>query len=85
VIAAIGGPFVFSLFLPIGYDAFYLSRAPNVRLPGGVPAFAEQRAGLSPDEVLARAGLAPGPARALGEGVTMVEWAPPASGRSSAG
>lgn len=76
LVAAIGGPVVFSLFLRLGYDAFYLSRAPGVRLPGGVPVFAEQRAGRRPDEVLADAGLAPGPAQPLGEGVTLVEWTP---------
>ncbi len=76
VIAAIGGPVVFSLFLHVGYDAFYLSRAPGARLPGGVPAFGEQRAGRSPEEVLAGAGLVAQPVQALGQGVTMVEWTP---------
>src|SRR5262249_3568223 len=33
-VGVIGGPDVFGLFLDC-YDAFYLSRAPNVRLPGG--------------------------------------------------
>src|SRR5271166_2487246 len=43
MIAVIGGPFVFSLFLKTGYDRFYLSRAVKVELPGGVPVFEEQR------------------------------------------
>jgi hypothetical protein len=36
VMAIAGGTEVFSLFLKIGYDDFYLARAVNVRLPGGV-------------------------------------------------
>ena len=40
-IAVIGGPQVYSLFLKIGYDAFHLCRAVNVRLPGGLPVFVE--------------------------------------------
>jgi hypothetical protein len=76
MIAAIGGPIIFSLFLRMGYDAFYLSRAPGVRLPDGVPAFSEQADGRSPEEVLAGAGLVGGPPQPLGEGVTMVEWTP---------
>lgn len=73
-IAVIGGTFVFSLFLTIGYDAFHLSHAPGVRLPGGVPVFREQTGGRSPDEVLAAAGLKEGLVRAFADGVTIVEW-----------
>jgi len=74
VIAVIGGPFVFSLFLKIGYDAFHLSHAPGVRLPGGVPVFHEQTPGRSPENVLAAAGLQAGPVQRFDDGVTMVEW-----------
>ena len=35
-VAAIGGPQVYSLFLKLGYDAFHLCRAADVRLPGGL-------------------------------------------------
>jgi dihydrofolate reductase len=73
-IAVIGGSFVFSLFLGIGYDAFHLSHAPGVRLPGGVPVFHEQGSGRSPEDVLAAAGLKPGPVQRLDDGATMVEW-----------
>jgi dihydrofolate reductase len=38
VVAIIGGPDVFSLFLP-QYDSFHLSRAPHARIPGGLPVF----------------------------------------------
>jgi dihydrofolate reductase len=74
VIAVVGGTFVFSLFLGIGYDAFHLSHAPGVRLPGGVPVFLEQSMERSPEDVLAAAGLKLGPSRRLDDGVTMVEW-----------
>ncbi len=50
------GPFVFSLFLAIGYDAFHLSHAPGVRLPGGVPVFREQKTGRSPEDGAGRGG-----------------------------
>ena len=73
-IAVIGGTFVFSLFLAIGYDAFHLSHAPGVRLPGGVPVFREQKTGRSPEEVLAGAGLKAGPVRRFDDGVTIVAW-----------
>ncbi len=73
-IAVIGGTFVFSLFLTIGYDVFHLSHAPGVRLPGGVPLFREQLTGRSPEEVLAGAGLEAQPAHTFDDGVTMVDW-----------
>ncbi len=73
-IAVIGGPFVFSLFLGFGYDAFYLSHAPGVRLPGGVPVFHEQENGRSAEDVLAAAGLKAGLVQRFDDGVTMVEW-----------
>ena len=77
-IAVIGGPFAFSLFLPIGYDVFDLSRAVKVRLPGGVPVFEEGRLGRTPEEVLSDAGMKPAPPRRLDEEVTLVEWTPKA-------
>ena len=43
-LAIAGGTEVYSLFLKIGYDIFYLARAEQVRLPGG-------RAGLLPRPV----------------------------------
>jgi dihydrofolate reductase len=73
-IAVVGGTFVFSLFLKLGYDAFHLSHAPGVRLPGGAPVFLEQKAGGSPEDVLAAAGLEPGLAEHFPDGVTRVVW-----------
>ena len=77
-ITVIGGPDVYSLFLRIGYDDFYLSRAVKVRLPGGIPLFAEGRLGRTPEEVLSDAGLKAGPTQWLDADVTLVEWRPPA-------
>jgi dihydrofolate reductase len=75
-VAILGGPDVYSLFLKLGYDVFYLCRAPAVRLPGGVPVFAEGRKGEETESTLASAGLKPGPLQTLGPGVTLVEWTP---------
>src|SRR5215218_367066 len=50
-IGIIGGTDVFGLFLPIGYDAFHLSRAAHVSLPGGRPVF-PQVPFQSPEDVL---------------------------------
>jgi dihydrofolate reductase len=74
--AVIGGPRVYQLFFEIGYDAFHLSRAAKVRLPGGLPVFPEIGRGDSPDDVLARHGLKPGPQRLLDAAadVTLVTW-----------
>ena len=44
-VAVIGGPEVYSYFLQIGYDDFYLSRAENVYLPGGEAALRARPAG----------------------------------------
>ena len=77
----LGGPHVYSLFLKIGYDDFYLSGAPKVKLPGGVPLFVEGRLGKTPDEALSAAGLKPGPVQWLDDDVTLVEWTPKARRR----
>ena len=39
VLGVIGGTDTFGYFLDIGYDAFHLTRADRVRLPGGRPVF----------------------------------------------
>jgi dihydrofolate reductase len=74
-IAIIGGPNVFSRFLPL-YDAFHLSRAANARIPGGLAVFDEVGPNATPEDVLARHGLKPGPRRDLDAtaGVTEVTW-----------
>ena len=71
LLAVIGGTEPFGLFLDIGYDAFHLSRTARVKLPGGRPVFP----GIppaSPEELLARHGLKPDPARLLDEEADLV-------------
>jgi dihydrofolate reductase len=74
-IAVIGGTAVFSLFLPL-YDAFHLSRAAYARIPGGRPLFADAEPPTTPEDVLARCGLRPGPRRDLdaAAGISVVTW-----------
>lgn len=74
-IAVIGGREVFSLFLPL-YDVFHLSRASNAGIPGGLPVFTEVGPNATPDGVLARHGLKPGPRCELDPtaGVSVVTW-----------
>ena len=70
LLAVIGGTGPFGLFLP-RYDAFHLSRAGKARLPGGAPVFP----GIppaSPEDLLARAGLKPGPAEPLDPAADLV-------------
>jgi hypothetical protein len=73
-LAVIGGTEVFGMFLP-RYDVFYLTRAPEVRLPGGRPVFPRvpQR---TPEEVLADHGLKPDPPQVLDatRGVSVTGW-----------
>ncbi|HEV3159346.1 MAG TPA: dihydrofolate reductase [Xanthobacteraceae bacterium] len=74
-IAVIGGTEVFSLFLPL-YDAFHLSQAANAKIPGGLPVFSEVGPNATPEDVLARHGLKPGPRRDLDRtaGVSVMTW-----------
>jgi hypothetical protein len=76
-VAVTGGAEVFRLFLDIGFDAFHLSRAGKVLLPGGRPVFPEVP-GLTPENVLASHGLQPGPIRMLdvAADATLVSWEP---------
>lgn len=74
-VAVIGGPEVFSLFLPL-YDAFHLSLAANARIPGGLPVFVEVGPNAMPEDVLTRRGFKPGPRRDLdaAAGISVVTW-----------
>ena len=74
-VAVIGGPEVFSLFLPL-YDAFHLSRAAGVTIPGGLGVFTEVGPNATPEDVLARHGFRPGARRTLDAvaGVSVVTW-----------
>jgi hypothetical protein len=57
VVATGGGEVAFDLFLGIGYDAFHLSRAKGVKLPGGRFVFSACNARVSAEAVLTGAGL----------------------------
>lgn len=74
-IAVIGGTEVFSMFLSL-YAAFHLSRAARARIPGGRPVFEEVGPNATPEQVLARHGLKPGPRRILDPAadVTVAMW-----------
>jgi dihydrofolate reductase len=73
-VGVIGGTDVFGLFLD-RYDFFHLSRAPNVRLPGGRPVFPGVPA-RPPEEVLLSHGLDRGQRRVLDPttGLAVVSW-----------
>jgi hypothetical protein len=73
-IAIIGGPYVFGMFMD-RYDTFWLSLAPQVRLPGGEPCFPGVPA-QSPQQILASHGLKPGNARILdaANDVSVTPW-----------
>jgi dihydrofolate reductase len=73
-VAIIGGPDVFAVFMD-RYDTFWLSVAPNVRLPGGEPCFPGVPA-RTPQEILAAHGLKPGQAEMLDPagGVNVTPW-----------
>jgi hypothetical protein len=73
-VAPIGGTDIFDMFLD-RYDAFFLSLAPRVRLPAGVPVFSgvPER---TPEDVLAAHGLKPVGRRVLDatHDVAVTEW-----------
>lgn len=73
-VAAIGGTSVFDMFLD-RYQTFFLSQAPHVRLPGGVPVFTgiPER---SSEQILAAHGLKPAARRVIdaAHDATVTEW-----------
>lgn len=73
-VAIIGGPGVFDMFMD-RYDAFWLSVAPKVRLPGGEPWFPGVGT-RTPQQILAAHGLNPGEAEMLDpeDGVSVTPW-----------
>jgi dihydrofolate reductase len=56
-LAVVGGTDVFALFLTIGYDTFYLSRASGVSVPLGRPVFPGVGNGVAPEEPLKKQGF----------------------------
>jgi dihydrofolate reductase len=77
LLAVIGGTEIFGIFLTIGYDAFHLTRADHVRLPGGRPVFPQVPAS-TPEEVLRSHGYQASRLRLLDKGkdVRLVTWIP---------
>jgi dihydrofolate reductase len=75
MVAVIGGPEVFSRFLPL-YDAFHLSRAAKAKIPGGLAVFTGVGPNATPEDVLAQRGFKPGARRELdpSAGVSVVTW-----------
>jgi len=73
-VAVIGGPYVFGMFMD-RYDVFWLSQAPQVRLPNGEPCFPGVP-DRTPQQVLAAHGLRAGAAQMLdpADGVTVTPW-----------
>jgi len=74
MVAVIGGPQVYSLFLRLGYDVFHLSRVADVDLPGGLRLFVRDKFDGDPDACLSAAGLMAGKTVPLGDGVTLRDW-----------
>ena len=74
LLAVLGGAEAFGLFLP-RYDAFHLTQAPNVRLPGGRTVFPGVPA-RAPEELLAEHGLKPAEKRTLdaSAGLVLATW-----------
>ena len=74
IVAIIGGPAVFDMFMD-RYYTFWLSVAPNVRLPGGEPCFPGVGP-RTPQQILGQHGLKPGKAEMLdpASGVNVTPW-----------
>ncbi|MFY9969577.1 MAG: hypothetical protein WBQ45_21075 [Roseiarcus sp.] len=86
-VAVPGGKGVFDLFLGIGFDAFYLSHAHGVTLPGGQSIFSACDKGLSAETVLSTAGLRVSEKIALdpARGVEMNVWRAVREARGASG
>jgi dihydrofolate reductase len=74
MVAIIGGPVVFAMFLD-RYETFWLSQAPNVRIPNGEGCFPGVPA-QSPQTILAAHGLKAGEAQLLdpAHGIAVTPW-----------
>ena len=76
-LAVVGGTDVFGLFLTIGYDAFYLTKA-DASVPRGRPVFPGVGGKTLPAEVMARHGLVLKDTRVLDAASNTIveEWGP---------
>jgi len=74
IVAIIGGPEIFAMFMD-RYDTFWLSQAPNVRLPGGEGCFPGVPA-RTPQHILGSHGLTAGEPQILepADGVSVTPW-----------
>jgi dihydrofolate reductase len=74
-LAVIGGTQVYGHFLQVGYDAFYLTRAGRIRLPGGRPLFPGVPS-RTPEELLETSGLRRSATQVLDsdEDLTLAVW-----------
>lgn len=79
-LAVVGGTDVFGLFLSIGYDTFWLSRARGVSVPHGRPVFPGVGGAVPPQAPLQKMGYALRSSRLLDPATDTVleEWARPA-------
>lgn len=77
MLAVVGGTDVFGLFLNIGYDAFYLTRA-EASVPRGRPVFPGIDKNTTPEDVLHRHGMVLRGTRMLDEATNtrVEEWGP---------
>ena len=77
MLAVVGGTDVFGLFLNIGYDAFFLTRA-QASVPRGRPVFPGVGGRTTPEDVLAKHGLVLRSSRVLDAETDTVleEWGP---------
>jgi hypothetical protein len=76
IVAVPGGRLVFDLALALGFDGFHLTRSHRVTLPDGIPVFSQVGPDTTPEALLARHGLRPGPERVVDAeaDVTSVFW-----------
>jgi hypothetical protein len=77
-LAVVGGTDVFALFLAVGFDTFYLSRAGGISVPHGRPVFPGVGNGMAPEDPLRQLGFALRSKKMLDPDTETVleEWAP---------
>ena len=77
ILAVVGGTDVFGLFLTLGYDAFFLTKA-RASVPRGRPVFPGVGLGMPPDEPLRKHGMVLRGSRILDPATNTVveEWGP---------
>lgn len=77
MLAVVGGTGVFALFLTLGYDAFFLTRA-AASVPHGRPVFPGIGNGVTPEEIFKRYGMVLRNTRLLDPLTPVEEWGPEA-------